>query len=208
MGTKGLIVWVLSSATFISLAHFIEACSVLFLNNGVKLLRFYPMIGEKIQSVAPMTYFWVSGVATLVLWGMTCAVVFENPVESFLNRILSDAKKQSSTEAETVEYKGELLDVMYETIESNNEMLMQIKDLACNVRADVKEIEPLQQMLRQVRADMINLRKEVKAIQQNQSSLLCLACGRPLLPEMKKCPFCGESVKISQTSIIRLVEQK
>ncbi len=96
LAKKGLCVWLFSSLTFISLVHLTEATSVLFFNSQTHLLQLYPFIGEKLQSISPTTYFLASAASTLVFWGITCAVAFDSPVEQFLNRILSDAKKQSA----------------------------------------------------------------------------------------------------------------
>ena len=46
----------------------------------------------------------------------------------FLNKILSDAKKQSAVETQLLEDKSEVLDAMYETVEADNKILAQVKD--------------------------------------------------------------------------------
>jgi hypothetical protein len=121
---KGISVWLFSSLTFIALIHLIEAISVLIFNNQIKLLQLYPFINEKLlQLITPMAYFWISAAATIILWGITCTIAFENSVETFLNKILSDAKKQSAVETQLLEGKSELLDAMFETMESDNEIL-------------------------------------------------------------------------------------
>ncbi|MEM3760461.1 MAG: hypothetical protein QXZ02_05030, partial [Candidatus Bathyarchaeia archaeon] len=123
MSKKGIIVWLFSSLTFIALIHLTEAVSALIFNNEIRLLQIYPFIGEKLQTITPLTYFIATATATLVFWGITCAAAFTNPVEAFLNKILSDAKKQSTIENQMLEDKSEILDVMNETMESNNEIL-------------------------------------------------------------------------------------
>jgi len=65
----------------------------------------------------------VSAITTFILWGITCAIAFENPVETFLNKILSDARKQGAVEAQVLDEKSELLDAMNETVEMNNTLL-------------------------------------------------------------------------------------
>jgi len=198
-----------SSLTFIALLHLAEAISVLFFNNEIRLLQLYPLINEKVQSITPITYFWVSAASTFILWGITCAIAFENPVEAFLNKILSDAKKQSAVETQLLEDKSEVLDAMYETVEADNKILSQVKDLMCNVRADVKEIQPLKDGMDKMKTELNNLRKEIKKIEEKiHFPNLCPACGKPLMPEFKICPYCGENIKLLPENIVSLKEYK
>jgi rRNA maturation endonuclease Nob1 len=195
---KGLCVWLFSSLTFISLVHLTEAMSVLFFNNQAHLIQLYPLIGGLLQAISPATYFLASAASTLVFWGITCGVAFDSPVEQFLNKILSDAKKQSNVEAQMVADKSEVLDAMYETIEASNETLSHVVDIVCNVRTEVKGIQPLTLAVENIKVELGNLKKEVKRIEEKgKLPLLCAACGKPLSPEFKLCPFCGESTKLS-----------
>ena len=209
MTKKGISVWVFSSLTFIALLHLAEAISVLVFNNEIRLLQLYPFINEKLQAITPITYFWVSAAATFILWGITCAIAFANPVETFLNKILSDAKTQGAVEAQLLEEKSEILDSMNETIESNNEILAQVRDLIYNVRTEVKEIHPLKESLEKMKTELGSLRKETKKLEDKVNfQILCPACGKPLLPEFKICPYCGEDMKLHQASIITLKDYK
>jgi len=197
LAKKGLCVWLFSSLTFISLVHLTEAISVLFFNSQTHLLQLYPFIGEKLQSISPTTYFLASAASTLVFWGITCAVAFDSPVEQFLNRILSDAKKQSAVEAQMVAGKTEVLDAMYETVEASNETLSHVVDIVCNVRTEVKGIQPLTLTVENIKTELGNLKKEVKRIEEKgKLPLLCATCGKPLSPDFKLCPFCGESMRL------------
>ena len=209
MAKKGLSVWLFSSLTFIALIHLIEAISVLIFNNEIRLLQLYPPINEKLQSITPIAYFWISAASTFILWGITCAITFENPVEAFLNKILSDAKKQNTVETQLLEDKSEVLDAMYETVEADNKILAQVKDLMCNVRADVKEIQPLTDGMDKMKTELNNLRKEIKKIEEKiQFPNLCPACGKPLMPEFKICPYCGENIKLLPEKAIPLEQYK
>jgi rRNA maturation endonuclease Nob1 len=205
---KGISVWLFSSLTFIALIHLIEAISVLIFNNQIKLLQLYPFINEKLlQLITPMAYFWISAAATIILWGITCAIAFENPVETFLNKILSDAKRQGAVETQLLEDKSEILDAMYETIESDNEILTQVKDLMCNVRADVKEIQPLTENMEKIKTELNNLKKEIKSFEVKlKYPNVCLACGKSILPEFKICPYCGENIKLLPENIVLVKE--
>ncbi|MEM3673614.1 MAG: hypothetical protein QW468_05285 [Candidatus Bathyarchaeia archaeon] len=72
-----------------------DAVSAFVFGNEIKLLRLYPFINEKLQAITPMAYTWATAILTLAFWGITCAIAFENPVETFLNKILSDAKNKA-----------------------------------------------------------------------------------------------------------------
>jgi len=206
---KGISVWLFSSLTFIALLHLTEAISVLFFNYEIRLLQLYPFINEKLQAITPITYFWVSAAATFILWGITCAIAFANPVEAFLNKILSDAKKQGTVEAQLLEEKSEILDAMSETIESNSEILAHINDLIYNIRTEVKEIHPLNESVEKMKTELNNLRKEVKKLEEQVNfPNLCPTCGKPLLPEFKICPYCGENVKLLPEQVISLKEYR
>jgi len=209
LAKKGISVWLFSSLTFIALLHLTEAISVLFFNNEIRLLQLYPFINEKLQAITPITYFWVSAAATFILWGITCAIAFANPVDTFLNKILSDAKTQGTVEAQLLEEKSEIPDSMSETIESNNEILAQVRDLIYNVRTEVKEIHPLKESVEKMKTELGSLRKEAKKLEERVNfPNLCPTCGKPLLPEFKICPYCGENVKLLPEKVISLKEYK
>ena len=209
MGKKGLSIWLFSTLTFMSLLHLIEAIFVIVFHNEIRLLQLYPLVNEKLGTIDPTAYFWVTAISTFVLWGITCAIAFDNPVEAFLNKILSDAKKQSGMETQLLEEKSEVLDLMYETMQSDNETLAQVKDLMYNVRADVKEIQPLKETVGKVKTELDNLRKEIKKIEETAYfQSLCPSCGKPLLPEFKICPYCGRNVKLIQEKIISVKDYR
>jgi rRNA maturation endonuclease Nob1 len=202
-------VWLFSSLTFISVIHLSEAVSVLIFNNQIRLLQLYPVINEKLQNVSPVTYFWVSAVASVVFWAITCVVAFDNPVEKFLNTILSDARKQGAVETQLVEEKSEVLDAMYETIESSNETLAHVRDMMYNVRTETKEIQPLAESVEKIKSELNSLKREVKRLEEKaQFPNLCPACGKPLLPEFKLCPFCGESTGLRPEKILSVEEYR
>lgn len=202
---KGLSVWLLSSLTFVALLHMVDAISAFVFGNSIKLLSLYPLVGEQLSAVAPSMYFWISAVVTLVLWGITCGVAFENPVETFLNKILSDATTHSGVETEILESKSEVIDAMFETVEAGNETLAQLKDLVCNVRSDAREIQPLKESVETVKADLSSLKKDFRKIREKASFPdMCRACGKPLMPEFNMCPYCGEVIRPIEPSVITM----
>jgi rRNA maturation endonuclease Nob1 len=209
LAKKGISIWLFSSLTFIALLHLVEAISALVFNNEIRLLKLYPFINQYAQAITPPVYFWVSAAATFILWGITCAIAFTNPVEAFLNSILSDAKKQGAVETQLLEEKGEILDVMSEAIESNGEMLANVNDMVRNVRTEVKEIRPMNESLEKMKTELSSLRKEVKKLEEQVDfPNLCPTCGKPLLPEFKMCPYCGQDMKQHQTPVITIKDYK
>lgn len=210
MAKKGISVWIFSSLTFLSLLHLIEAITVLFFNNQVRLLKLYPIIGaELVQTITPTIYFWAVTVATFILWGVTCAIAFENPVDKFLNSILSDAKQQGNVETQMLEAKSEILDAMYETVESSSETLAHVKDMVYNTRTEVKEIQPIRETVEKMKTELTSLKREIKRIEEKMKfPLLCSACGKALSPEFKMCPYCGERIRTPQAPIISLKDYK
>jgi methyl-accepting chemotaxis protein len=209
LAKKGIAVWIFSSLTFIALAHLIDSLSVLILNNQIRLLQLYPFIGDKLQAITPTTYFLGSTLATFFLWGITCAIVFENPVETFLNKILSDAKRQSAIETPLLEQKSELLDIMNETVEANNTILAQVKDIIYNIRNEVKELQPLKENIEKIKNEISSLKKEIKNFEEKlEYPNICPSCKKPILPEFKICPYCGVNIKLLPESILSVKEYK
>ena len=202
---KGLSAWLFSSLTFVAIMHWLDAASALIFNNPIRLLPLYPFIGQKLQSLTPFVYFCISAIISVVLWGITCRIVFENPVEAFLRQILAETKVNSSVETQLIDRKSEVLDAMYETIEASSDTLLQLKDLVCNVRTEAREIQPLRDSVESMKADMGNLKKEIRRIMDNGPlSNSCHTCGRPLLPEFIVCPYCGESARSIDTPVLTL----
>lgn len=209
MTKKGLSIWLFSTLAFASLVHMAEAAYTMIFNGEIKLLQLYPFIGQQLQNVPATTYFWISASATLIFWGITCAVAFDSPVEQFLNKILSDAKKQSMVETQLVEEKSEILDAMYESIESGNETLAHVRDMMFNVRTEVKEIRPMTENMEKMKTELANLKKEVKRLEEKPKLLIqCSACGKTLQPDFKLCPYCGQNIKLLPEALITLKEYK
>ena len=79
----------------------------------------------------------------------------------------------------------------------------------CNVRTEVKEIHPLKESVEKMKTELRSLRKETKKLEDKVNfQILCPTCGKPLLPEFKICPYCGENVKLLPEQVISLKEYK
>jgi rRNA maturation endonuclease Nob1 len=51
---------------------------------------------------------------------------------------------------------------------------------------------------------MGSLRREVKRLEEKiHFPTVCLACGKPILPEFKICPYCGEPVKLEKILTVK-----
>lgn len=209
LAKKGLSVWISSSMTFIALVHLTDAISAMIFAHPAQLLQLYPFPPEKLETITPAAYFWISAVVSLILWGITCAIAFGNPVETFLNKLLSDAKSQSKGENQLLESKSEVLDAIFETIESCHQTLAEVKDTVINVRAESKEIHPLRESIENARVELAILKKEIRRIDGKMKfPNLCSSCGKPLMPEFNMCPYCGENLKLQHTPVIRLKDYK
>jgi len=199
LAKKGLYVWLFSSMTFVSLLHMTDAITIVLFKSQPHLLQLYPYIGQQLQSMPPTAYLLASALSTLVFWGLTCALAFDSPVEQFLNRVLSDAKRQSVVEAQTVNEKSEILDAMYETLEASQQTLSQVVDIVHNVRTEVKGIQPLSMTVENIKAEMGNLKREVRRIEEKgKLPILCATCGKSVSPEFRLCPFCGDPIKLTR----------
>ncbi len=209
MAKKGIAVWFFSSLTVVSLVHLVEAISVLGFNGSMNLMKLYPVIGQKLQTISPEMYLVASAIAALAFWAITCMIAFENPVEQFLNKILSDAKRQSAVENQLVQDKTEVLDAMFETIENGNETIAHVRDMMYNVRTEVTGLKPLAESIEKMKNDLNCLKGEVKRLgEKTKLSKVCFACGEALMPNFKVCPYCGEHVGPMQTPMLDLKDYK
>jgi rRNA maturation endonuclease Nob1 len=112
-------------------------------------------------------------------------------------------------ELQIVEDKSEVFDAMYETIESSNAAIASVKDLVSNVRSEVKGIQPLATTIDLIRLELSQLTKEVDGLEgKMQFSYVCLACGKPLLPEFKICPYCCEDARLVRSPTLAVPKQK
>jgi len=200
---KGIAIWLFSTITVISFIHLIDAASALLFNNSIQLLQLYPFINQQLQQLPTYAYFYISAASTVILWAITCLIAFDNPVETFLNRILSDVKSQTTTEAQIFESKSELFDLMYETVESDSETLAQVKDLMRNIRVEVKDIQPIKETMEKTRTELVSLKRQIKTLEEKLLfTIVCPVCGKMLRLDFKLCPYCGENITLQEKMIV------
>jgi hypothetical protein len=200
---KGIAIWLFSTLTVTALIHLIDAASAVLFNNPTQLLQIYPFINQQLQQIPIDIYFYVAAASTIILWAITCLIAFDNPVETFLNKILSDVKNQTTTEAQVLESKSELFDLMYETVESDSETLAQVKDLMRNVRTEVKDIQPMKETMEETRTELGSLKKQIKTLEEKLLfNIVCPACGKMLRPDFKLCPYCGENITLQEKMLV------
>lgn len=206
---KSIAVWVLSSLTFLSVLHVLEAFFALTMNGSIVLLRLYPF-SYLFGTVDVVVYFWVSlGVAS-ALWAVTCLVGLRNPLDTWLNMILKDSQSKNEEEVSIVSAKGNILDTMNEGLICNTMELNGVKDLLANVRAEVVGLRGLQDVVGGVKADLGVLKVSLKKLEGNLArSVVCPMCGRGVQPDFRLCPYCGEDLLrqkmlLAQTAVITI----
>jgi len=206
MVNKGITVWLFSTLTFIAVIHVLEAAAALFFSRPIILLKLYPFINE--LNVTPMGYLFGSATAAIIFWGITCVVALRNPVEAFLGKVLSDAEIESKTDEQVLEEKKNLLALMYEALEMNSTNLSQMKDILFNVRAGVIDISSMKEDICKIELQIGKLTKTIKKFEEKmEKSTKCPACGKPIQPDFKVCPYCGENLRLPQ-SVIALEKYK
>jgi len=207
MAKRGITVWLFSTLSFIAGIHTLEAASALFFQKEIILLKLYPIINE--LDISPLLYFVASSLLTLTFWGITCISAVESPIERFLNKILSDAKKQCEMESELVEDNRGILDMISETLTENSRLLAQIRDLTYNARAELTALRPLAENIEKINSEIEKMRKEIRKVKEEiKKPNICPSCGKKVLPDFKICPYCGENLQLIPKAVIELKKYK
>jgi len=205
MVKRGVTVWIFSSLSFLAAIHALEASLALFFNTETILLKSYPIINA--LSINPAAYLLASTVTTITLWGITCKAAVETPVERFLNKTLSDAKRQSELECEMVDDNRSVLDMMCETMTENNKVLAQTRDVTFNVRSELVNLRSLPEETERLSKEVEGLKKELKKLKENfKKPNLCPSCGNTVLPRFKVCPYCGENLHITPEKVVKMLQ--
>ena len=204
---KGIAVWFFSILTFIAFIHVFEAASALFYNGQIVLLKYYPFINE--LNVTPIAYFFGSFTAAIIFWGIACVVALRNPMEDFMERILSDIEVEGRTDDQILEEKRNILSLIYETLEMNRTNISQVKDLLLNVRAGVIDFSRVRDDISGLEVKIRDLAKLLKKIEGKiDKPLRCPVCGRPIQADFKVCPYCGENLTFIPANAVALEKYK
>lgn len=122
------------------------------------------------------TYFLASLVAAFILFGVTCAIAFHNPVEALIEKTIVEAELEENPSDHALESEASVLEMINDTLTSNSTVLQTVKE---NVNAVRYEISNLKTRLDKLEKDLTKLMK-------------CPSCGKEISPDFKVCPFCGE----------------
>ena len=205
MGKRGITVWIFSSLSFLAAIHALEAILALFFNTEIVLLKLYPFFNT--LTTSSINYFLASTALTIAFWGITCKVAVETPVERFLNKLFSDAKRQSEIECKMVDDNRSVLDMMCETITENNKVLAQTRDITYNVRSELVNLRTLPTETERLSTEIEGLKKELKKLKENfKKPNLCPSCGNIVLPRFKVCPYCGENLHVTPEKIVKMLK--
>lgn len=201
MVKRGMSVWIFSSLTFFAAIHAVDSILTLFFNNEIVLLKFYPILNT--LNISAFLYFLASTVLTIGLWGITCKIALETPVEKFLDTVLADAKKQAEVECEMVEDNRGVLDMICETITDNSKLLGQTRDLTYNVRSELVNLRPLPEGAMKLSTEHEQLRNDLRNLIENfKNPSQCPSCGSLVLQRYKLCPYCGETLQLEPEKVI------
>lgn len=98
---------------------------------------------------------------------------------------------------------------MNETVEMNNTLLAQVKDMTYNVRTEVKEIHPLKENVGKLRAELSHLKREIRKFEENiKQPNKCPTCKKPILLDFNIYPYCGENIKLIPETLIKLKDYR
>jgi hypothetical protein len=197
-------IWILSTLTFASLIHTIDA-AVAFLSTGQpQLPKMYPFIGEYLTQIPTDFYLYGSIAFTMATWGLTCLIAFNSPLEAFLNRTLTDMQMQTERDEQVLEDKSDFFDSMYESMEESRRELGQTYDLVRNLRVEVKDIQKMKETFEKIRTELSGLKKEIRILEEKMIfPLLCKTCRKPLRADFRLCPYCGGEIDIHQVYVAK-----
>jgi hypothetical protein len=192
---KGIAVWILGSLTFLAGLHSLDGFLWLTgTESGSLFLGIYPFT-RFFEPINPLVYSLCSLIAVFLLWGGTTIVALQNPIETFLGRVLEDGKKENQADVELLEARTSILEMMSETLQNNSNLLAGLRDVVFNVRSEVLNIEPLRKNVQNLKVDMDGLKKMMKRLEREVKKYRqCPACGRKVLTEFRLCPYCGENL--------------
>lgn len=185
---KGVGVWISGFLAFLGILHTFDAViSYTFggTNSLLKLNPLYGLIYEMFGEIDAASYFWVSMVFTFALFGMSCAIAFHDPVATFINKVISDAKLAENPADVHMESGMDAFEMISDSVTSNSVLLNKLKESTKNVGDSVNAL----------RVELMTLGAKLGKLETNlNTSKSCPSCGKDVLPEYKVCPYCGEKL--------------
>jgi len=172
---KAIIVWIFGFLTFLAVLHTFFAVLGLVFGNTDLSLTLSPF-KSIFSNVDLATYFLASLVATFILFGVTCAIAFHNPVEALIEKTLAEAELEENASDKTLESEASVLEMINDTLTSNSTVLQTVKE---NVNTIRYEISNLKTRIDKLEKDLIK-------------PMECPSCRKEISPDFKLCPFCGE----------------
>lgn len=173
-----MIVWIFGFLAFLAVLHTFDAVLGLTVGNTGFLLRLYPFKGL-LADVDVVTYFWASLASAFILFGITCAVAFHNPIEALINKTLAEVELEENPGDRTLESKASALEMISDTLTSNSVVLQSVRDDVNVVRFEMSNFK----------TRLANLEKDVAKLTK---LMKCPSCGKDISLDFKLCPFCGE----------------
>ena len=203
MNTKGLTIWILSTLTFLALIHTIDAAIALIFHNPAQLTRLYPVVGQYLTQIPTNLHLYISVALTTEMWGLTCLVTFDNPLETFLKESLANARAQMHVEETTVEKNSDFFELMYKTMEDSKGELARNNDLVLNLRAEIKDMQKVEKTLGKTNAAIADLEKQVRRLEEKTIfPFICKSCGKPVRADFNICPYCGLEINFAQEAVV------
>ena len=200
---KDIKIWILSTLTFSTLVHTLDAAIAFLSNNQPQLPKIYPVIGEYLTQVRIDIYLYTLVAVTVAMWGLTCLIAFDNPLETFLSKTLTDAQEQTEEEKQLIDEHSSFFDLMYETMEESKKELGHTNDLVRNLRSEIKDMQKMKETFEMTRAELVGLKKQVGMLEEKLIfPLLCKACGKPLRADFSICPYCGLEINIKHDAVV------
>jgi len=121
-------------------------------------LNLYPLVSS--LNVQSLNHLSISITFTSILMAMTFRLAFSNPLDCFIEKILSDANSVNEAECEMVTDNRSILDMMCESITHISQVLAQTKDITFNVRSELTN-------LRSILETTQSLSEEIKEVKKN-----------------------------------------
>ena len=201
MVKRGTTVCILGTLTFIACIHVLEAFTALFFNKEIILLNLYPLVSS--LNIQSLNYLIISITVTSILMAMTFRLAFSNPLDCFIDKILSDANSVNEAECEMVTDNRSILDMMCESITHISQVLAQTKDITYNVRSELTNLRSIPETTQSLSEEIKEVKKELVKLKKSfKKPNTCPSCGNTVLARFKICPYCGETLQLSPEKII------